>query len=60
MKKNQPKDHEKKPRRLILSRETVRVLQDPASLELVRGGVGTSSQPHQPSCGPDDTSTDAC
>ena len=34
-----------KPRRLSLNRETIQVLQDPALLELARGGV--SGQPTQ-------------
>ena len=45
MKKNKTKDQEQKgkPRRLSLSRETIRSLHGPV-LELARGGSGTSSQ----------------
>jgi hypothetical protein len=40
MKKNKPKDQEqeRQPRRLGLSRETIRLLNDRALLELARGG----------------------
>jgi hypothetical protein len=40
MKKNETTDREKnrKPRRLSLNRETIQVLDDPALLELARGG----------------------
>lgn len=50
MKKNKTKDQEqsRKPRRLSLNRETIRILNDPALLELARGGkamdVGTSTE----------------
>lgn len=37
MKKNKTKGQEQKPRRLSLNRETIRALNDPALLELVRG-----------------------
>jgi hypothetical protein len=42
MKKNRMKDQEQegKPRRLGLNRETILVLNDPALLELARGGGG--------------------
>jgi len=47
MKKDKAKNQEqKRSRRLSLSRETILVLNDPAFLELARGGMkGTSSQP---------------
>jgi hypothetical protein len=47
MKKNRTKDQEprRKPRRLTLSRETILVLQDPALLELARGGTWESQPP---------------
>jgi hypothetical protein len=38
MKKNQKKDEEQKQRHLTLNRETIRSLNDPALLELARGG----------------------
>jgi hypothetical protein len=46
MKKNKTKDEEqkRKPRRLSLNRETVLVLNDPALLELARGGCNTNSR----------------
>jgi hypothetical protein len=54
MKKNKMKGQEQKPRRLSLNRETIMVLNDPALLELARGGtIGTSSQPIDPTCGSD-------
>ena len=45
MKKNKTKDQEqkRKPRRLSLSRETIRVLDDPALLELAIGGTAATS-----------------
>ena len=46
MKKDTTKDQkQKRSRRLGLSRETILVLDDPALLELARGGWATSSQP---------------
>jgi hypothetical protein len=53
MKKNKAKDEKQqwKSRRLSLSRETILALNDPALLELARGGsLGTSSQPVDPTC----------
>lgn len=49
MKKNGTKDQEQKPRRLSLNRETIQVLNDPALLELARGGGSgpTFTQPTQ-------------
>ena len=51
MKKNktQGQEQSRKPRRLSLNRETIRILNDPALLELARGGVadgtyGTSTE----------------
>ena len=50
MKKNKTKGQEqsRKPRRLSLNRETIRILNDPALLELARGGkaleLGTSTE----------------
>jgi hypothetical protein len=47
MKKNKTNDQEqnRNPRRLSLNRETILLLNDPALLELARGGTdGTSSQ----------------
>jgi hypothetical protein len=38
MKKHKTKNQEQKPRRLSLSRETIRFLNDPALLGLARGG----------------------
>ncbi|HKH43438.1 MAG TPA: hypothetical protein VKM72_02110 [Thermoanaerobaculia bacterium] len=51
MKKNRMKDQEQKgkPRRLSLHRETIQVLNDPALLELARGGLMMSNFE---SCGP--------
>jgi hypothetical protein len=45
MKKNKTKGQEqkRKPRRLSLNRETILVLNDPALLELARGGTGYNS-----------------
>ena len=41
MKKNEARDQEQKPkpRRLRLSRETIKVLNDPAALGLAKGGI---------------------
>jgi len=50
LKKNKTKGQEqsRKPRRLSLNRETIRILSDPALLELARGGkvldLGTSTE----------------
>lgn len=44
----------RKPRRLTLSRETIQVLNDPALLELARGGRVQQQGSHVDSC---DTST---
>jgi hypothetical protein len=54
MKKNKAKEQHtsRTPRRLALNRETILALNDPALLELARG-VGTSSQPIDPTCGSD-------
>lgn len=61
MKKNKTKNHEQKqkPRRLRLSRETIRNLNDPALLALARGGV---MQSNFESCGPgtDNTAASSC
>jgi hypothetical protein len=52
MKKNKMKDQEQKrrPRRLVLSRETIKTLDDAALLELVRGGVGDLGDSGGSSC----------
>jgi len=54
MKKNKMQDQEQKgkPRRLSLSRETIKVLNDPALLELARGGMSNFE-----SCGPATSAT---
>jgi hypothetical protein len=54
MKKNRTKDQEqkRKPRRLSLNRETIRFLNDPALLALVKGG-GTEA----PECPQDPNGT---
>jgi hypothetical protein len=46
MKRNRMKDEkqQRKPRRLRLNRETIQVLNDPALLELARGGLRFSEQ----------------
>ena len=49
MKKDKAKNQKKQPRRLILNRETIRFLNDPAPLELARGGLGISNE-LMPSC----------
>lgn len=60
MKKNKTKDQEqnRKQRRLSLNRETILVLNDPALLELARGGSALSGDPNT-SCNID-TRTIAC
>jgi hypothetical protein len=46
MKKNRERDQDQKqkPRRLTLSRETIKVLDEPALLELARGGLLLASR----------------
>ena len=51
MKKNRTKDQEQrqKPRRLLLSRETIKILDDAALLQLIKGGAGDGAS-GGPSC----------
>jgi hypothetical protein len=53
MKKKKTKDQEqkRKPRRLRLSRETIRLLSDPALLGLARGGAETGNTCSCPGAG---------
>lgn len=39
VKKNKEEKKERKPRRLTLNRETIQILDDPALLELAKGGL---------------------
>jgi hypothetical protein len=59
MKKNKVQDQEQKgkPRRLSLNRETIKVLNNPALLELARGGLSRFD-----GCGPatSATASDPC